>query len=389
MVSELSPRERVIKAMRREVPDKVPKFADFSPGVYRTFLEKSGFASEPAEILERKGRPGVTYQGKAGIPGPAEYFGYDVRIIEFGETEDPNDFSAYLPADLPPGRSRVGEWGIAYIRGSQHHFESMVHPLAGARTIADLETYPWPDVTASYRRRVARQRIQEVHALGFAAVGWPPLKGGTLFETTWGLRGFEALLMDMMMNPDFASYLLDRVAELSFSNYYFLAECGVDIVMLGDDVGMQDRMLISPEMWRQWFKPRYAELISNLKSINPETLIFYHSDGNIEAIIPELIEIGIEILNPVQPECMDPASIKMRYGDRLAFWGTIGTQSTLPFGTPDEVRAVVRERIETVGQNGGLLLAPTHKIEPDVPWENVLAFFEAVEEYGRYSSYGK
>jgi uroporphyrinogen decarboxylase len=384
MPTELSPRERVLTAMRREEPDKVPKFADFSPGIYRTFLEKAGYDPHDIDVTEHKGRPGITYRGLNTLPGPAEYFGYDVRIIEFGETKQQNDFSAYLQADLPVGRSRIGEWGIAYVRGSEHHFESMVHPLAGTRTIEDLEAYPWPDVTADYRRQIALQSIQEVHSLGYASVGWPPLKGGTLFETAWGLRGFEALLMDMMVTPDFASTLLDKVAELSFSNYYFLARCGVDIVMLGDDVGMQDRMIISPDMWRQWFKPRYAELISNLKSINPQVLIFYHSDGNIEAIIPELIEIGIEILNPVQPECMDPALIKKKYGDRLAFWGTIGTQTTLPFGTPEEVRAVVKERINTVGRGGGLLLAPTHKIEPDVPWENVIAFFEAVEEYGSY-----
>ena len=110
-----------------------------------------------------------------------------------------------------------------------------------------------------------------------------------------------------------------------------------------------------------------------------------HSDGVIDPIIPELIEIGVDILNPVQPECMDPVQLKREYGNELAFWGTIGTQTTMPFGTPEEVKAVVKERIETVGQGGGLLLAPTHVIEPDVPWENVVAFFEAVEEYGRYT----
>ena len=129
-------------------------------------------------------------------------------------------------------------------------------------------------------------------------------------------------------------------------------------------------------------KPRVAEVISAVKSIKPDMLVYFHTDGKVEAIIPDFIEIELDILNPVQPECMDPADIKRRYGDSLAFWGTIGTQTTMPFGTPDEVRRVVKERIETVGPEG-LLLAPTHVLEPEVPWENIVAFVEAVEEYGR------
>jgi uroporphyrinogen decarboxylase len=383
-MAALSPRQRVLRAMRRQIPDRVPKFADFSPGIYQTFLEKIGRGAE-FEITEQKGRPGVTYDPDRTAPDPADYFKYDVRIVEFGETRQINDFSPYFHKRLAAQGARIGEWGIAFVPGSEHHFEAMVHPLAGEITIQDIENYPWPDVTAGYRREVARTRIQAVHELGYASVGWPPLKGGTLFETAWGIRGFEELLTDMLEYPERAQCLLDHVAELSFANYVFLAECGVDIVMLGDDVGMQDRMMISPRMWRTWFKPRYDELIARVKAANPDVLIFYHSDGVINPIIPELIEIGVEILNPIQPECMDPVALKRQFGDRLAFWGTIGTQTTMPFGTPAEIRRTVKSRIEMVGQGGGLLLAPTHKIEPDVPWENVLAFFEAVEEFGVYA----
>ncbi len=130
-------------------------------------------------------------------------------------------------------------------------------------------------------------------------------------------------------------------------------------------------------------------IISVAKRINPEVIISYHSDGDIEKIIPELIEIGIEVLNPVQPECMNPAKLKNKYGDKLAFWGTIGTQTTMPFGTPQDVRGVVRERIETVGRGGGLLIAPSHVLEPGVSWENIFAFVEAVKDYGRYQLIGE
>jgi uroporphyrinogen decarboxylase len=143
-------------------------------------------------------------------------------------------------------------------------------------------------------------------------------------------------------------------------------------------------MLMSPRMWRQWLKPRLARVIEAARAIKPDILVWYHSDGDCRAIMAELIEIGVDILNPVQPECMDPAQIKAQYGDRLSFSGTIGTQTTMPHSTPAGVKAVVKERVATVGQGGGLFLAPTHVLEPDVPWENVIAFIEAAEEYGEY-----
>jgi len=138
-------------------------------------------------------------------------------------------------------------------------------------------------------------------------------------------------------------------------------------------------------MWRRWLKPPLARVIAAAKRARPDVLINYHSDGNMEAVIPELIEIGVDILNPVQPECLDPVNLKQRYGQQLAFWGTIGIQHTLPFGSPQEVRDEVRTRIETMGVGGGLLLGPTHIVEPEVPLENIVAMVEAVNEYGVYS----
>jgi uroporphyrinogen decarboxylase len=212
-----------------------------------------------------------------------------------------------------------------------------------------------------------------------------PHYSGTLFECAWLLRGLENLLVDFLANPDLAAALLDHLTATGIESARRLAEAGVDVLLTGDDVGMQRGMMMSPELWRQWLKPRLAEIIAAAKKVKPDVLVFYHSDGNIEPIIPELIEVGVDILNPVQPECMDPAQLKREHGNDLAFWGTVGTQTTMPFGTPEEVKAAIRERIESTGQGGGLLLAPTHVIEPDVPWENVEAFFEAVEEYGWYT----
>jgi len=154
------------------------------------------------------------------------------------------------------------------------------------------------------------------------------------------------------------------------------------VLRLGDDIGMQSGMIMSADTWRHWLKPRLAQIIRAAKEVKPDIHIFYHSDGDCRAVIRDLIEIGVTVLNPVQPECMDPAEIKAAFGDQLAFWGTIGTQTTMPFGTPEQVRATVRERIMTVGKGGGLLIAPTHILEPEVPWDNIIAFVEAVNEYG-------
>jgi uroporphyrinogen decarboxylase len=159
------------------------------------------------------------------------------------------------------------------------------------------------------------------------------------------------------------------------------AAAGCDVLSLGDDVSTQLTMMMKVATWREFIKPRLAKVIEAAKKVKPDILIFYHGDGNLQAIIPELIEIGVEILNPVQPECMDPVTIKKQYGDRLSFWGAIGTQTVMPFGTPQQVREVCEKMIQEVGRGGGLGLAPTHVLEPEVPWENIQSFVDVVKEH--------
>jgi len=203
----------------------------------------------------------------------------------------------------------------------------------------------------------------------------------TLFELAWYLRGMDGFMEELIGEEEIATTLLDKLTEIRVGMARRYAQSGVDVLMLGDDVATQVDMMISPALWRATLKPRLAQVIGAAKVVNPEILIFYHGDGNMERIIPELIEIGVEILNPVQPECMDPRRMKELYGDRLAFWGCIGTQTTMPFGTAAEIQQTVHQLIEVVGKGGGLLLAPTHTLEPDVPWTNVEAFLAAVNQF--------
>jgi uroporphyrinogen decarboxylase len=355
----MQPRDRVLTTLRRQVPDKVPRVLSLTP-----------------LLLEQ-------FRRRTGATDPAGYFDFEVRHVGIGPTKKEEDFSRYL-GSLPPS-GWVNEWGVGHVPGSLYHFEDYVHPLRNVSSPEDVVQYPFPDVTADYRYEGVEYKVAAWHRRGYAVASGVPHYSGTLFECAWLLRGMENLLADFLLHPKLAAALLDWLTASGTESATRLARAGIDILTTGDDVGTQRGMMMSPALWRQWLKPRLAEIITAAKTVNPDLLVFYHSDGNIEAIIPELIEIGVDILNPVQPECMDPAGLKCEYGRDLAFWGTIGTQTTMPLGTPDEVKSTIRERIETVGQGGGLLLAPTHVLEPDVPWENLLAFFEAVDEYGWYS----
>ena len=144
---------------------------------------------------------------------------------------------------------------------------------------------------------------------------------------------------------------------------------------------MQQTTLMSVELWRTWLKPRLAQVIQAGRAIKPDLLIFYHSCGYVLPFLEDLVEIGIDILNPVQPECMAFADVLKKVGGRMSFWGTVGTQSTLPFGTPADVQRVVWENLRQCGPQGGLVIAPTHLVEPEVPWANLVAMKEACESF--------
>ena len=357
---DMNPREVVISAIRREEPERVPKHCRFTPSSLDTFRRMTG------------------------ADNPEEYFDYEVRALTFGPTLINTDFTPYHKKNLQDPNVRIDEWGVGWVRGSMYHFEDMLHPLLSIRTVEEIERYPFPDVTAHDRREGLQAAVDHYHQRGYAASIELPGIGSTIFETAWKMRGFEDFLTDMVQNPELTAALLDRITEMAVDNAAFVGECGADILSTSDDIGTQRGMLVSPELYRKWLKPRMAEVARAAKEVNPDIIILYHTCGDVYPIIGDLVEVGVDVLEPVQPECMDPELVKEEYGDRLAFWGTIGTQNTMPFCSPSEVRDVVRRRIATVGKGGGLVISPSQRIEPEVPWENIAAFFDAVEEYGRY-----
>ena len=202
----------------------------------------------------------------------------------------------------------------------------------------------------------------------------------TIWVTSWYIRGMENLMMDMMCDEEMAAAILDWVAAMSTQRALLYANAGCDILFLGDDIGMQRSIMMSRELYTQWIQPRLKKLIAEVKAVRPDIIVFYHSCGFIEPLIDDLIDAGIDVLNPIQSECMDFGEIYAKYHDRLVFHGTIGTQTVMPFGTPEEVRAEVWKNLD-IAKEGGLFVAPTHLLEPEVPWQNILAYVQACREY--------
>ncbi len=271
-------------------------------------------------------------------------------------------------------------WGIAHEDNpNSMHMTRMHYPMKNFTTLDEVKAYPWPDYTKVDFSPLQTQ-MENVHGKGLAVFVWMEC---TIWETAWYLRSMDNLMMDMAYEDEKASYIFDQITDRACYRAAIFARQGADILGLGDDIGMQSSIMMSLDMYRQWLKPRLKRVIHAAKAIKPDILISYHSCGFVEPFIEDLIEAGVDILNPVQPECMDFQEIHKKYGERISFNGTIGTQQLMPFGTAEEVKAEVRRNLDIAGKKGGLFCCPTHMLEPEVPWENIEAYMEACGDYGR------
>ncbi|MBN1294879.1 MAG: hypothetical protein JXB48_23790 [Candidatus Latescibacteria bacterium] len=356
----MNSKERVMTALAHKEPDRVPVHIDYTPEA----------AAKLSAHLKLNNSTAEAYSGKISeIPLVMDH---DLLVAWHGIAT-----SYYQHEELD---EYTCEWGIGWRWvdiPNGRYTEIERRPLADEN---NLSSYTCPDAAEDWRYDSARELIA-LHGTTHCIVGGMPC---TFFEAAWYLRGYEAFLTDMMINKDFAHALLDKLYEFQLATGTTLASLGVDVLWLGDDFGTQNSLIIAPEIWREFFKPRYGKLIQAFRDVNPSIKIAYHSDGNIEKLLPEYIEVGVDILNAVQPKSMDPAHLKRRFGDKLSFWGTVDIQEVMPFGSVDDVLEEVRLRIETVGPNGGLIIGPSHNIQPDVPLKNTLAFYEGVKKYGTY-----
>lgn len=324
------------------------------------------------------------YHSLAGDIPLAEYFDYPEGFATAAvpgphqREREPVDWSLYYDSPLKEGTT-FDAYGVAHEPGSEaaKHMTYMRHPLGRATSLEELQAYPFPEIDAENIEHM-RKAVEAAHANGLATLGHMHC---TVWESAWYIRDMTQLMMDMTLEDEKATFMLDKMTELSCQRAAAYAAAGVDVLELGDDVGMQESIMMSKEMYEEWLQPRLARVIAAAKAQNPDVLIWYHTCGFVEPLIDNLIAAGVEILNPIQPECMDFSEIHAKYGKQLSFQGTLGTQTTMPFGTPKEVKEVVLRNLEIAGPSGGLFCCPTHLLEPEVPWENIEAYVSACKEF--------
>ena len=353
-------RDRVLTALNHKAPDRCPMQISFTPE----------FADRLRADLQLKGQKVHNPHGGGNTYALETTLDQDLLLTSVGWA------NSYYQA----GETYTDEWGITWQAqpyttpyGVGHYTEMTGHPLADDKAIASY-TGPDPNRPELYDEaaRVIADFKDEYWIVGVTVT--------TIFETAWALRGYEQMLMDFVLNPDLAERILNIPYQYHLTAAKKLVQMDVDMIWIGDDVGMQTGLLISPKTWRKFLKPKMANFIASLKAINPQVKVAYHSDGNVSAIIPDLIEIGLDVLNPIQPACMDPAELKQKYGDKLCFWGSMDVQYTLPFGKPEDARHEVLTRLKTIGRDGGLVIGPTHHVQLDTPMENFWAMVNTITQ---------
>ncbi len=347
-------RENLLRTLRRRGFDEVPVDYWLCDSQIEAFRRRIGHEDYPA------------------------WFGLSHRKFEMEVKRNyTNGFDLFRRETLPAD-TKFDEYGIGHSKGSElaFHMTRMHHPLKGAG-LNEILDYPYPSVDPEKQKEMA-QLVGRLHAEGLASFAFMQM---TVWEASWYLRSMEEMLMDMMTDDEKATALLDKITGFACAKATAYAEAGVDVLSLGDDIGTQTSIMIDVDLWGKWLKPRLSKVIETARSIHPGILIFYHSCGYIIPFIDQLIEVGVDILNPIQPECMSFDEVHDGFGDRVSFWGTIGTQQLLPFGTAEEVRKESLSRLEKCGEKGGICIGPTHLVEPEVPWENLLAIREAVKIY--------
>ena len=370
-------RERVVKALRHQPTDRVPfdlgstRVSSITVGAYEPLKQHFGITQE--NVLTDQMQQTVRVDEAI-----LEALDIDTRIVLPGP---PDQSSAAM---LPDGRWR-DEWGVLRRPQPQgYYWELDECPLAGEPSRAVLEDYPWPDPDDPGRYRGLAEEARHLREnTDYAVVGHAP--GGWVHIAQY-LRGFEGWYLDLASRPDFAVALMTRVRDLTQRMAeHFLQAVGpyLDVVAVGDDIATQLGPMVSPSMYRDLIKPLQQEQFDFLHA-HTDAPVFYHTCGSIYALLPDLIEIGVDILNPVQvtaAEMGDTARLKREFGAHLCFWGGIDTQHVLPHGTPEDVRAEVQRRLADLAPGGGYVLNAVHNIQPDVSVENILAMYEAGREW--------
>jgi uroporphyrinogen decarboxylase len=329
-----------------------------------------GFMAEQLVLVDEDVSERLTTDVRPVLPGLPSGFEYVLR--------DEGEYQAY-----------TDEWGIGWRKPREggFYYDMYHHPLAGASSLADLKAFRFPDPLDDERFSPLRAQAEAVVAKG-KAVALVGLCAGIAEIYSW-LRGYEEYYVDLALNSGWVAYMLDRLVE--FKSAYWeraLAEIGnlVDVVIEADDLGAQNAPLMSPRTYRKLIQPCHRRLFSSIKQQAP-VKVFYHTCGAVRQLIPDLIDAGIDILNPIQISAagMDLQELKREFGRDLVFWGGgVDTQLVLGEASPEEIREHVKKNITVLAPGGGFVFAAVHDIQANVPPENIMAMWEAWREYGAY-----
>lgn len=364
----MTSKERVAAALNFEESDRVPVSALFVPEMQeelRKYLNinvnNDGLSSALAGDL-------MNCIGTA--------LGNDIVKIQAGME---NMF--YVPGD----EEYVTNWGVTLkrvVNATGVYTENIHGPLQGPDDLLGSYEIPDPLDPAVYEEP---QRIIKKYGSDYWITGSVQI---SIFESAAHLRGLPEIMMDMLDNKDYANTLFDKVMQYPLKAGKKFIEMGADMIWTGDDVAMQSSMMISLGLWREFFKPRYAKMFEEYRKVRPDIKICYHSDGNCEQILDDMIEIGLDVINPIQPLSMDPFHIKKRYGKKLAMFGGVDIQYTMPFGTVKELENEVKGLCEVCGNGGGYIISPSHYLQADTGVEKVLKYYEFARKYGIYKNKG-
>jgi uroporphyrinogen decarboxylase len=378
-------RERVLAVLDHKIPDRVPiilgasNATGISTPAYRNLKRLLDVQSDDKYLYDW-----LELGTSALDDAVLERLHSDARGILDREPASVRERNRTRQPETPYFNS----WGVGSIEGDPGTWFPAIHPLAETHSIADIESYPWPDMddpTRVAHIQAEAKKLADENQYAILATPWLAFP----LERAFAMQRMDRFMLNLGRHPDFARALLAKITDLCKALMgHFLRECGdsIDMIKIGDDLGMQNSLLMSPKMYREILKPFHADYISFIKS-RTKAKVFFHTDGDVFPLIPDFIEMGVDILNPIQTSAgkmSDLQELKKQFGRDIVFCGAIDTHRVLPFGTTDDVRAEVKRVIETLGADGGYMLGPVHIIMPDVPPENILAMVDAAVEYGRY-----
>jgi uroporphyrinogen decarboxylase len=382
----MTSRERVQAALNFQIPDRVPiDLGGFQTGIHKkAYIGLFRYLGMEEEIIMLDHVQQLVKPSEEIL----EMFHVDFRYVT---AKGPEGFDSSIRMNSRDGQlwhDLRDEFGVVWsMPDKQQLFMDISHhPLADAG-IRDIEEYPFPDGGDPSRFKGVREEVLKLRKNTTYAISTGI--GGVVYETCWYMRGLERWFTDMLINPAFCEALLDKILKF-WLDYYtgFMKETGdlIDVVMIGDDLAGQTGPLFSPEFYREIVKPRQKKLVQHIRSLT-KAKIWYHTCGSVTEYIPDLLDNGIHILNPIQISArgMDPKYLKETFGKKLVLWGGgIDSQHVLPFANPEKIKEDVRANLEIFKPGGGYIFNNVHNIQAGVPPENIIAMFEAAYEYGFY-----